>query len=159
MTAPEFESLVLANVGWMTFFAYQRLRSKPDAEDVVQDTIERLWRKVGKLDVVRGTAKFKTLLGKVTKDTVKNHLKLQQHRLERQGVFLERSPEPLSIEDRTKLQRALDMIPPEYAEAMIEVFGQGADLDVVARELGMTPDALRKKLYRFRKGARESQGT
>jgi DNA-directed RNA polymerase specialized sigma24 family protein len=62
----------------------------------------------------------------------------------------------LTQEDLARLNEALSMIPPEYVAAMWDIYGHGAKIADVAEELGMNPDALRQKLHRFKKDAREA---
>lgn len=135
---------------FMLLVARRKLGSWADAEDAVQDAMLSLWRRVEHLDESESRALFSTFLIRATLAACTDLQRSNLRRGERQCRYAASRQVPLPIEQQTVLREALDRVPPEYAKAMYEVFGQEATYREVAAELGMSAEALRSKLRRFK---------
>ena len=158
MTEARFAVLVEQSRPFMLLVARRRTRSWADAEDAVQNATWSLWQRAKKrLADSMPWAEFARLLNKYTQNAARDVLKAVSRRADHEdtyGVLTKR--EGLSPDQRAGLVEALERMPPEWAEALAAVYGEGARIRDVAADMGMTPEALKQKLYRFRSDVRST---
>lgn len=142
-------------------FCFARLRSHPDAEEVVQETFISVFRSI---DAYRGDSLLVSWIYGIARNTVNNHLrrtKAQAQRLERARPELMRQPTPLASctpEDQLNLQRCADAIRQQLesvsdwqAEVFVLRHLENLPIGEIAARVSRSNDAVRSSLYRVKR--------
>jgi RNA polymerase sigma-70 factor (ECF subfamily) len=152
-----FEGLVDANGGRLLQLARLILRSASDAEDIVQDSLIKLWKQLPELEPGSEPAWLMTC----TRNACLDRLRTQQRQsgLLRQAQSLDqalqrdvehRGPvaQTLQQEQTLQLHAAIRALPEPARSLIILRDIQDQDVVTVASALGLTPNQV--KVYTFR---------
>ena len=133
-----------ALTGYVTRITGDRQR----AEDIVQETLFRAWRKSGSLDV--GTASLRSWLF-----TVAHNLAIDEHRANA-ARSEDTTAEPADVPVGGQLDRALEtwqitealaMLSKDHREALIETYFRGRSVAEAAAILGVPPGTVKSRTY------------
>jgi RNA polymerase sigma-70 factor (ECF subfamily) len=146
--------------------ARRMVRSDVDAEDVTQDVLLQVVRK---LPTFRGESAFPTWLHRVTVNAALSHRRKQAVRQEHGLVrsleaFGEDQPEQgqgpgrtlgpeaqlLSHEARELIDRAIEALPPTYRTVFVLADVEGLPNADIAAQLGLSLPAVKSRLHRAR---------
>lgn len=151
-----FETLVRRHSPVLLSLAHRLLGSRSDAEDAVQDGFVSAWRR---LPEFRGDAAFLTWMYRIVTNRCLNQL-----RSRRPTTDLESVPEPAAPEHQTSparaaethaalqsLSRVLAELTPEQRACWVLRELHGLSYEEIARAVGITPDAVRGRIFRVRR--------
>ena len=133
-----------ALTGYVTRITGDRQR----AEDIVQETLFRAWRKSSALDV--GTASLRSWLF-----TVAHNLAIDEHRANA-ARSEDTTAEPADVPVGGQLDRALEtwqitealaMLSKDHREALIETYFRGRSVAEAAAILGVPPGTVKSRTY------------
>lgn len=130
------------------FFAY-RTQDRALAEDLVEDTFERVLRSRRRFDPRKGSEK--NWIYTIGLNLLRDHARrsaLEHRTLERVGAEGASAAEPTTFEQRDELSRALGALNEREREALALRFGADLTLREVARVLGEPVPAVEKRIYR-----------
>ena len=162
----DFEAAAMPFVDALYNTAYRMTRNAEDAEDLVQETYFKAYRYYDKFQ--EGT-NFKAWLFKILKNTfINNYRKMQQAPPQSDFAEIEdafesqlseevtrhmKSPEDEVLEDvlDEDVQRALDILPPDYRMAVILADLEGFSYKEIAEILELPVGTVMSRLYRGRK--------
>ena len=144
-------------------FCYRMIGSRPDAEDVAQETFIRLYKALGRL---RPDHPFTTALFTIARNATLNHLRgrgRHQRRMaalkqEQKGLdsTLNQPDRKAQAQDITAaLEKALAALPPEYKEALVLREYQGFDYQHIATILACPVGTVRSRIARAREQIRQ----
>jgi len=133
------------------------------SEDLAQETFVRAWQELEKL---REPAKLRPWLCSITRFLVSTEFRRQGRQPayaaeSLEAVFDWASPEPLPSdhvigeEEKAILWRSLERIPEIYRETLVLFYREQESIETVARNLGLTEDAVKQRLSRGRKMLQE----
>jgi RNA polymerase sigma-70 factor (ECF subfamily) len=142
-------------------FAYLRLRSRADTEEVVQDIFTAVFRSI---DAYRGQSSLLAWIYGIAKNTVNNHIrraKAHEQRIERAEAELLRSCHSVSSctpEEDLNLHRCEEAIQERLAsladwhsEVFVLRHFEDLPIDQIAQRVSRSNDAVRSSLYRVKK--------
>lgn len=155
----EFGALYAAHAPAIYYLALRLLGDPARAEDATHDVFLRAWRKFGEF---RGDASARTWLYRIALNHCRN---LRQRWYERTRLpepgesFWDQAPDPEASPLRVlelkelgnRIQRTLDVLPPEYRELLLLVADEQLSYREVAELTQQTVDAVRGKLHRARR--------
>lgn len=155
----EFGALYAAYAPAIYYLALRLLGDPARAEDATQEVFLRAWRKFHEF---RGEAAVRTWLYRIALNHCRN---LQQRWYDRARVpdpgesFWDHAASPdasplrvLELKELgTRIQRALEALPPEYRELLLLVADEQLSYREVAELTQQTVDAVRGKLHRARR--------
>ncbi|MGB3561784.1 MAG: sigma-70 family RNA polymerase sigma factor [Thermoanaerobaculia bacterium] len=162
----DFEAAAMPFVDALYNTAYRMTRNAEDAEDLVQETYFKAYRYYDKFQ--EGT-NLKAWLFKILKNTfINNYRKKQQappqsdfaeiedafeSQLSEEVTRQMKSPEDEVLEDvlDEDVQRALDILPPDYRMAVILADLEGFSYKEIAEILELPVGTVMSRLYRGRK--------
>ena len=145
--------------------ARKMVRSEPDAEDVTQDVLLQVIRK---LPTFRGESAFPTWLHRITVNAALSHRRKQAVREDKRvhdplEILLEEQwqrpddnwvPEPervvLDRETQVLIDRAIDDLPAIYRDVFVLSDVQGVPNATIADTLGLSLPAMKSRLHRAR---------
>jgi len=146
--------------------ARRMVRSDIDAEDVTQDVLLQVVRK---LPTFRGDSAFPTWLHRVTVNAALSHRRKAAVRQERAAqdaldVLLEEEPRPgtaprgtsppdtelLTHETQQLIERAIAALPPTYRTVFVLSDIEGLPNATIAQQLGLSLPAIKSRLHRAR---------
>lgn len=141
-------------------FLVARLRSRDEAEDVLQAFALRALRNAAQL---RDTVSVRGWLGKVLASTIADHVRTEARRRRSEvgtdpGALPEHPPEPGGEVDQAVcncLHLLLPTLKPEYAEIVRRVDILGESRERLATALGISPNNLNVRLHRGRQALRK----
>lgn len=159
---PAFEGLVRRFYGQIHRWALSRTGDRDEADDVVQETLVRLHRHLGRFD---NRSRFTTWLYQVTRSAAADqHRKRERRR--RLALKIRRRASPTATDPRYEGasqddRRAMGLVKmflAELSDRQREVFDlvdlQGMSAVEVSRLLGMRPVTVRSHLFRARRAIR-----
>jgi RNA polymerase sigma factor (sigma-70 family) len=143
--------------------AYCATGNVSQSEDLAQETFVSAWKQLAQL---REPAKLRPWLCSITRFLISKQFRRQGREpayaaetLE--AVFDWASPEPLppeqviSEEEKAILWRLLERIPEIYREPLVLFYREHQSIEAVARDLGLSEDAVKQRLSRGRKLVQE----
>ena len=139
--------------------AYSATGSLSQSEDLAQDTFVAAWKQLADL---REPEKLRVWLCGIARNLINNSLRKLGHEPTHRAESLEEisescSPEPLPIEraisreEAEILWRSLERIPETYREPLVLFYREHQSVEVVARNLELSEDAVHQRLSRGRK--------
>lgn len=126
------------------------LGDEDEAEDVVQDTVLKLWSMEGRLDEYRSAD---ALARVITRRLSLNAIRNKRHRRVSLEIPMSDSPEDRMINEEEE-EREMELIRslPDKQQAILRMKHiDGMEVSEIARITGMTRDAVRQNLSRARK--------
>ncbi len=142
-------------------FAYGRLRSHADTEEVVQETFMAVFRSI---EAYRGQSSLLSWIYGIAKNTVNNHVRRSRahdQRVERAELELVRSAHSLDActpEEHLCLRRYQDAIQDRLAtvadwhhEVFVLRHIENLPIGEIARRVARSNDAVRSSLYRIKR--------
>ena len=156
---PAFGQIVARYQSLVCSLAYSATGSLSRSEDLAQETFLAAWRQLAQL---REPEKLRPWLCGIVRnlacDAVRRDGREPSHRAESLAEVAESSsPEPLppdytiSHEEQAILWRAIEQIPETYREPLILFYREHQSIEVVARNLEVSEDAVKQRLSRGRK--------
>jgi RNA polymerase sigma factor (sigma-70 family) len=129
------------------------------SEDLAQETFVSAWKQLAEL---REPAKLRPWLCSITRFLISKEFRRQGREPDHAAESLEAldkwvSPEPLppdqiiSDEEKAILWRSLERIPEIYREPLVLFYREQQSIEAVARDLGLSEDAVKQRLSRGRK--------
>ncbi|SDO82218.1 RNA polymerase sigma-70 factor, ECF subfamily [Nakamurella panacisegetis] len=115
-----------------------------DAEDLVQETLERAWRRWETYDPARGSARVwlaGILFDRVRRRRARSAPPPHQSRLPASDAG------PVSIADRVDIERAIDGLPTRQRELVLLYYLADLPINEVAGMLGITAGAAKSQLF------------
>ncbi|GGV41210.1 DNA-directed RNA polymerase sigma-70 factor [Streptomyces longisporoflavus] len=151
-----FEALVHRHAPIALRLATRLLGSRPEAEDAVQESFVSAWRK---LPEFRGDAQFGTWIYRIVTNRCLNVL-----RSRRPVVTLDALPEPQAPDHEVSparaaeahaavrdLARAMEGLSPEQRVCWVLRELDGASYESIAESVGISPEAVRGRVFRARR--------
>lgn len=141
-------------------YAYQRLRNRADAEEVVQETFTAVFRSI---DAYGGRSSLLSWIYGIAKNTVNNHLRrarAHEQRMERAELTLQSAAGLSSYtpEEHLNLRRCEDAIHRRlsgiadwHAEVFVLRHIEDLPIGEIARRVRRSNDAVRSSLYRMKR--------
>lgn len=153
-----FEYLVYRYQGFLKSIVLSLASSKDEAEELFQ---ESLWKLYNSLGTYRSEYPFKPWLRKLVLTTFLNMKRKERktvsiEELSDKGVefsFSERSEEDVELE--SALKEALSRLPKDTRAIIYLRFKEGLTHEEIAKELGMSVEAVRKRFSRALKTLKE----
>jgi len=139
--------------------AYSSLGNLGESEDVAQEAFVEAWKKLGSL---REPEKLKSWLCGILRFKVSHHRRKEARQpirhageLHQVGI-LESNDESIEDvamkeEEQALLWQALETVPETYRETLILYYREQRSVELVARELDLSEDAVKQRLSRGRK--------
>lgn len=136
------------------FGALVKLSGDPDlAADLTQETYRKAWASLGRFN---GRCRFSTWLYRIAYNTFLNHLRRPRRVLAAEEGQLERVPDAAALQDDESVRsveavltrRAVLGLPEELRYAVTARFWGEVPVREIARQQGVTPPAVRKRLKR-----------
>jgi RNA polymerase sigma-70 factor (ECF subfamily) len=162
---PTVEEVIQAHAARVYSLALRMLDNKADAEDVSQEVLLQVVRK---LDTFRGDAELTTWLYRVTVNAALQYRRRQARRPERTlDVSLEciaphdgdvPDGEALRGELRQHLDRAIARLPPIYRDVFVLADVEDLPNAEIGQLLGLSVPAVKSRLHRARLALREALG-
>jgi RNA polymerase sigma-70 factor, ECF subfamily len=151
-----FEILVRRHSPVLLQLAHRLLGSRGDAEEAVQDAFVGAWRR---LPEFRGDAAFLTWMYRIVTNRCLNRLRSRKPTTGLDDVPEPAAPDHLASPERAAegeaamrdLSRVLAEIPPEQRACWFLRELYGLSYDDIARAVGITPDAVRGRIFRVRR--------
>jgi RNA polymerase sigma-70 factor (ECF subfamily) len=160
-----FELLVRATARWVFAQIYLETADAHRAEDLVQETFLRAWRKLGSLADAKS---FRPWVASIARGVVLDSAKRDLRKKRGGGAMQEQQSlltladtnptPPESAEQLEQRQRMLSMLrglPEQYREVLSLRYLAGADYDTIATQLALSNGSLRGLLNRGMKMLRE----
>ena len=158
-----FDRLVDSYTARIYTHVYRMTRNREEAEDVVQETFLRAYRKLASFDRLRP---FRNWLYAIATNLALNALRTRQRR--GQTVALDFETESADLDARVedtretlmrgdvagRLAQAIGMLPPQPAALVHLHYMEGMSIREAADTLNMTEDAAKVALHRARKRLR-----
>ncbi|MCH2172341.1 RNA polymerase sigma factor [Myxococcota bacterium] len=142
-------------------FAYLRLRSHADAEEVVQETFLAAFHSI---DAFQGTASLLSWVYGIAKNTVNNHIrrtKSHEARIERAEVSLRLAANAGAVatpEENVAYQRCTEAVQDSLASLApwhVEIFAlrhlENLSIGEISKRMSRSNDAVRSSLYRVKR--------
>lgn len=154
--------IVRACQNTVTAIALAITRDVQASEDIAQEAFLKAWQQ---LDRLRNNASFLPWLRQVTRNLARDWLRAQRHRpLSDEaaeiaiGMAADPAPEPagrlLRTEEETIAAEVISALPEDSREALLLFYREGQSTQQVAALLGLSDDAVRKRLSRARASVR-----
>lgn len=146
MTAPEFEMAVDRYADMIFRLAYSYLKSRADAEDVMQETLLKLYTEQADFDSPEHERYW------VVRVAVNECKKILRSPWRRRNSPLEEVPETAVLDTpaQTELFRQVMLLPPKYRAAVYLHYYEGYAVREVAAIMGANPSTVQTWLMRAR---------
>jgi RNA polymerase sigma-70 factor, ECF subfamily len=166
-----FELLVRATARWLFVRIYVETADAHQAEDLVQETYLRAWRKLGSLS---DTKAFRPWLASIARGVVLDEAKRDSRHKRGGGAKQQQNDQTLlkladanltpsasaeQLEQRQRMLAMLKELPEEYREVLSLRYLTGADYDTIATQLALSNGSLRGLLNRGMKMLREKMNS
>lgn len=148
-----FETLYARHRSGLFRFLMGNVRNKATAEELFQDIWQRV---VGARDRYRPDARFSTWLYQIAHHRLTDHWRRARHRPEAPedaDERIQRVSDPIGpdgrlseFEERRRLQRALETLPPEQREAVLLRLEQEYSLEEIAEMTGVGRETVKSRL-------------
>ena len=138
-----FEALVKPVVEPALHLAYSMLGDRWEAEDAVQESITKAWRK---LQQVRERGQFRPWFLAIVANQCRNVRRTRWFRTLRVPDL--RGPESDDRLEHLDLERAVDSLPRKDRQAIFLYFFLDLPIEEVATVLGISPAAAKGRIYR-----------
>ena len=137
-------------------FAYSYLKSRPVAEEIVQECFIKIWEKREQL---RDDQPLKSYLFTIAHHAVLNELRRDQHHLRLQGQVAAGRPESVTNEAEYEemeslYQAALEQLPPKQREVFVLSRQQGLTYPEIAEMQGLSVKTVEAHIARALKTMR-----
>lgn len=147
-----FGELVILHQEYLYRLAYLYTKNEQDALDAVQ---ECAMRAMIAMDKLREPAYFKTWITRI----LINSIYLAQKKNGRHSPFEEYSgaaPElPVSIEEKTDLYDAIDLLPPSWKTVVILHYFQGMKIKEIAQVMNIPAGSVKAYLFRAKEALKK----
>lgn len=152
MTKQEFSSRILEAEEAMYHTAYAILRNDSDCADAVQDAIFKAYKSLGSL---KNPEYFKTWIIRILVNTCYSQLKSRKYTEDIEDM--ESIPGQTAEDDYSKTELMLEIaaMDEKYRVPLMLYYMDGFTAEEIARSLGITSAAVRKRLSRARLILRE----
>lgn len=152
MTKQEFSSRILEAEEAMYHTAYAILRNDSDCADAVQDAIFKAYKSLGSL---KNPEYFKTWIIRILVNTCYSQLKSRKYTDDIEDM--ESIPGQTAEDDYSKTELMLEIaaMDEKYRVPLMLYYMDGFTTEEIARSLGITSAAVRKRLSRARLILRE----
>ncbi len=149
MTKEEFSSKILEAEEVMYHTAYAILKNDSDCADAVQEAIFKAYKSLGRL---KNPQYFKTWIIRILINTCYSQLKTRRYTEDVDNI-----PEPVVEDDYSKTELMLEIasLEEKYRVPLMLYYLDGFTTEEIARSLGVTPAAVRKRISRARLMLRE----
>lgn len=149
MTKQEFSSKILEVEEAMYHTAYAILRNDSDCADAVQEAILKAYKSLGKLN---NPEYFKTWIIRILVNTCYSQLKSRKYTED-----IENIPEQTAEDDYSKTELMLEIaaLDEKYRVPLMLYYMDGFTAEEIARSLGLTAAAVRKRISRARQMLKE----
>jgi RNA polymerase sigma-70 factor, ECF subfamily len=148
---PSLRDAMLASIPSMRAFAISLTNNIDQADDLVQETIEKALRNIGRFEP--GT-NMNAWLFTILRNAFYSHYRKRRNEVEDpDGTYAERlraPPEQQAKLDHQDLQAALAKLPVDQREALILVGAQGLSYDEVADICGVPVGTIKSRVNRAR---------
>ncbi|MFK8044154.1 MAG: RNA polymerase sigma factor [Crocinitomicaceae bacterium] len=148
MNRKEYNSVVKSLSGRLYGYCLKYLRSKPDADDIVQDVFEKLWKNRKKVDF----EKSKSWLFTTAHNTMLNYIK-RRNRLSYVDELRSDSTEKCQIhqfELMEIVEHSLAILPPVQKSIILLRDLEGYDYKEIGEILELTESQVKVYLFRAR---------
>ncbi len=146
-----FGELIIMHQEYLYRLAYMYTKNEQDALDAVQ---ECAMRAMISMDKLREPEYFKTWITRI----LINSIYLAQKKRKNSSPFEEYSeaaPEPsISIEEKTDLYDAIDLLPPTYKTVVILQYFQGMKINEIAQVMNIPTGSVKAYLFRAKESLR-----
>lgn len=146
-----FGELIIMHQEYLYRLAYMYTKNEQDALDAVQ---ECAMRAMISMDKLRKPEYFKTWITRI----LINSIYLAQKKSRNHRPFEEYSeavPEPpVSIEEKTDLYDAIDLLPPAYKTVVILQYFQGMKINEIAQVMNIPAGSVKAYLFRAKESLR-----
>lgn len=152
MTKQEFSSRILEAEEAMYHTAYAILRNDSDCADAVQDAIFKAYKSLGSL---KNPEYFKTWIIRILVNTCYSQLKSRKYTEDIEDM--ESIPGQTAEDDYSKTELMLEIaaMDEKYRVPLMLYYMDGFTTEEIARSLGITSAAVRKRLSRARQMLKE----
>jgi RNA polymerase sigma factor (sigma-70 family) len=156
MTAKEFNECVDLYADHLYRFILKTVRDKDKANDIVQDTYEKLWLKVSDVESTNAksymfTTAYRTMIDFLRKE--KKQTQLEEHHTE--GLQSRNS----GFELKQVIQQALDRLPEIQKTVVMLRDYEGYNYDEIGKITGLNESQVKVYIYRARIAMKESIGS
>ncbi len=153
MTKEEFCERILEAETSMYHTAYAILKNDSDCADAVQEAIFKAYKNLGRL---KNPEYFKTWLIRILVNTCYSQLKSRRYTEDINDIG-ESISEPAAEDDYSKSELMLEIasLDEKYRVPLMLFYLDGFTAEEIARSLGVTPAAVRKRISRARLKLRE----
>jgi RNA polymerase sigma-70 factor (ECF subfamily) len=157
MELEKFKTNIISMRGRLFAFALKMLQNKEDAEDVVQETLLRLWNIRKQLDSVTNTAAFAM---QTTKNICIDRIRTGKQITELNDMYFQTDKESPYSQTETKdlmiiVQKIIEKLP-ELQKITIKMRDiDGYETEQIAEITGTNTNAVRMNLSRARKKVKE----
>ena len=148
-----FNDLIAVHMEDLYRFAYWLSGNRSVAEDLVQETLIRAWKSIGRLKDAKAAKGW--LLTIVRRENARRfeRKRLDEADVPTEGLAAERTDYDTSTEAFV-LRRALDQLPPEYREPLLMQVIYGYSQEEIAGHLGISSAGAGTRLFRAREKMR-----
>ncbi len=152
MTKEEFCEKILEAEQAMYHTAYAILKNDSDCADAVQEAIFKAYKSLGRL---KNPEYFKTWIIRILVNTCYSQLKSRRYTAESDDIG--NISEPAAEDDYSKSELMLEIaaLEEKYRVPLMLYYLDGFTTEEIARSLGITPAAVRKRISRARLMLRE----
>jgi RNA polymerase sigma-70 factor (family 1) len=148
---PAFDSLFNKYSNKLYRFSFSLLKNAEDAEEIVQETFYRVWKRRGQIDI---TKSFKAYLFTISHnliiDRLREKLKEKEYRESLLENFEETEPEKINEQDFVQLTEAIRVAVEELPSKRKEIYKlsreQGLSNREIARKFGITVKTVENQI-------------
>lgn len=158
---PNFEQIYYETRDALLKYLLPRIRSSADVEDLMQEIYQNLYRHLNRRKAVREPLPYLYGIAKRTLSRYYRYKAVQTEREEPLSDVLEDdapSPEALTV-DRDRMREIWELVkaePLKSYQAFTLYYGFSVPTDEIAKALGLSEDAVRRRISRTRERIRNS---